>query len=73
MPHDARLTKMQRFADRYLTDRNWKIAVSPAEFATQRGHTLVELAFSWLHARLPVASVITGAISGGARVTPSCR
>jgi aryl-alcohol dehydrogenase-like predicted oxidoreductase len=30
-------------------------------FATQRGHTLLELAFSWLAAQGPVASVIAGA------------
>ena len=30
-------------------------------FATARGRTMLELAFSWLLARQPVASVIAGA------------
>ena len=61
MPKDARLTKTPRLADRYLTDRNWRMTENLADFAAQRGHTLVELAFSWLLARPPVASVIAGA------------
>ena len=61
MPADARLTKTQRLADRYLTDGNWAIAEKLGDFAAARGHTLLELAFSWLLARPPVASVIAGA------------
>ena len=62
MPADARLTKTQRLADRYLTEANWRIArrswaISPR----QRGHSMVELAFSWLLSRAPVSSVIAGA------------
>ena len=61
MPADARLTKTQRLADRTLTERNWRIAESLGDYAEARGHTLLELAFSWLLARAPVASVIAGA------------
>lgn len=61
LPPEARLTKAQRLADRYLTDRNWSIAEQLIEFAEARGHTALELAFSWLLARTPVASVIAGA------------
>jgi aryl-alcohol dehydrogenase-like predicted oxidoreductase len=61
MPEGARLTKTQRLADRYLTDANWSIAERLADFAEANGHTLLELAFSWLLARPPVASVIAGA------------
>ncbi|WP_376100758.1 aldo/keto reductase (plasmid) [Roseomonas sp. CCTCC AB2023176] len=61
MPSDARLTKTQRLAERYLTDRNWTVAERLADFAEARGHTLLELAFSWLLARPPVSSVIAGA------------
>ncbi len=61
MPADARLTKTQRLADRYLTDGNWTVAEKLADFAEARGHTLLELAFSWLLARPPVSSVIAGA------------
>jgi aryl-alcohol dehydrogenase-like predicted oxidoreductase len=61
MPPDARLTKTQRLADRYLTEQNWGIAERLGDFAEARGHTLLELAFSWLLARAPTASVIAGA------------
>jgi aryl-alcohol dehydrogenase-like predicted oxidoreductase len=61
MPADARLTKTQRLADRYLTERNWKIAEELADFVETRGRTMLELAFSWLLAQAPVASVIAGA------------
>ena len=61
MPEDARLTKTARLADRYLTDKNWAIAEKLEDFATARGHTILELAFSWLLSRAPVSSVIAGA------------
>ncbi len=61
MPENARLTTTQRLADRYLTDANWTGAEALADFAEARGHTLLELAFSWLLATAPVASVIAGA------------
>jgi aryl-alcohol dehydrogenase-like predicted oxidoreductase len=61
MPQDARLTNTQRLADRYVTDANWPIVEKLQAFAEQRGHTLLELAFSWLVARPAVASVIAGA------------
>jgi aryl-alcohol dehydrogenase-like predicted oxidoreductase len=61
MPADARLTNTQRLADRYLTDANWSLAERLTDFAEARGRTLLELAFSWLLARPPVASVIAGA------------
>jgi aryl-alcohol dehydrogenase-like predicted oxidoreductase len=61
MPEGARLTNTQRLADRYLTERNWAISEKLADFAEARGHTPLELAFSWLLAQQPVASVIAGA------------
>lgn len=61
MPEGARLTNTQRLADRYLNDRNWQISEKLADFAESRGHTALELAFSWLLAQAPVASVIAGA------------
>lgn len=61
MPADARLTRMQRLADKYLTGANWALAEKLGDFAEARGHTLLELAFSWLLARPPIASVIAGA------------
>ena len=61
MPEDARLTKTARLADRYLTERNWTQAEKLADFAEAHGHTILELAFSWLLARPPTSSVIAGA------------
>ena len=61
MPEDARLTKTQRLADRYLTDKNWEKSEKLIDLAEARGRTPLELAFSWLLARAPVASVIAGA------------
>ena len=61
MPEGARLTKTQRLADRYLTETNWKRSEKLAEYAEAHGHTLLDLAFAWLLAKAPVASVIAGA------------
>jgi aryl-alcohol dehydrogenase-like predicted oxidoreductase len=44
-----------------LTERNWEIAERLGDFAQSHGHTLLELAFSWLLAQRPVSSVIAGA------------
>jgi aryl-alcohol dehydrogenase-like predicted oxidoreductase len=46
-----------------FTERNLALAESLAQFAESRGHTLLDLAFSWLLARPAVASVIAGARS----------
>ncbi len=61
MPQGARLTTTQRLADRYMTDANWPIVEKLADFAAARGHTMLELAFSWLARRPQVSSVIAGA------------
>ncbi len=53
MPEGARLTSTQRLADRYLTEANWAKAEKLADFAAERGRTMVELAFSWLAAQAP--------------------
>lgn len=63
MPQGARLTETQRWADKYLTERNWRVTEELSAFAKKRGHTLLELAFSWLLARPVVSSVIAGATS----------
>ena len=61
LPAGTRLANTQRLADRYLTERNWAIAEKLGDFADGRGRTMLELAFSWLLAQSPVASVIAGA------------
>jgi aryl-alcohol dehydrogenase-like predicted oxidoreductase len=44
-----------------VTERNFDIVEKLDAFAQARGHTLLELAFSWLAARPCVASIIAGA------------
>ena len=61
IPQGTRFASTQRLAERYLTERNWIIAEKLGDFATERGHTMLELAFSWLLAQHPVTSVIAGA------------
>lgn len=61
MPEDARLTKNQNLAKGVLTERNWQIVEQLRAFCEARGHSLLELAFSWLTARPVVSSVIAGA------------
>jgi aryl-alcohol dehydrogenase-like predicted oxidoreductase len=50
-------------SDRFRNDRNLVLVENLIRFAESRGHTILELAFSWLLARPAVASVIAGATS----------
>ena len=61
LPQGSRLSKMERLAERYLSERNWSISEKLIDFAEARGHTALELAFSWLLSQAPIASVIAGA------------
>jgi aryl-alcohol dehydrogenase-like predicted oxidoreductase len=63
MPQGARLTETKRWQDKYLNERNWNVTEELTAFANSRGHTILELAFSWLLARPNVSSVIAGATS----------
>jgi aryl-alcohol dehydrogenase-like predicted oxidoreductase len=49
------------FGPKIFTDENLAKAESLANFAASRGHTLLELAMSWLASRPAVASIIAGA------------
>jgi aryl-alcohol dehydrogenase-like predicted oxidoreductase len=60
-PTDTRFAKSPALRDRYVTPRNEDMVEKLKAFAQARGHTMVELAFSWLAARPQVASVIAGA------------
>jgi aryl-alcohol dehydrogenase-like predicted oxidoreductase len=51
------------FGPKVFTDENLALVESLVQFAASRGHTLLELAVSWLAARPAVASVIAGATS----------
>jgi len=61
IPENTRFARMGRFGDRYMTEQNWKIIGELDAFAQARGHTLLDLAFSWQIARPYMTSVIAGA------------
>ena len=61
VPADTRFGKTPYMKDRYLNPRNIAIVEKLQAFATERGHTMLELAFSWLAAQPQVSSVIAGA------------
>ncbi len=63
LPAGARMTREAPRAQQVLTDDNWAATEKLSDFAIARGHTLLELAFSWLAAKAPVTSVIAGATS----------
>src|SRR5579872_4973420 len=58
IPESARLAKNKRLADRYVNDANFTIVEQLEGFCARRGHTLLELAFSWLATNPVVSSVI---------------
>ncbi len=60
-PKDTRFGAMKPLADRYMNDANWAALERIEEFAVSRGHTMLELAMSWLAANPCVSSVIAGA------------
>jgi len=61
MPAGARLTGSANYAERYFSDAKADAVEALAGFAESRGHTLLELALSWLASRPTVASIIAGA------------
>ena len=79
-PAGARIQPGGRFDD-LLSERNLALVAELTRFAEARGHTLLELAISWLLSRPLVASVIAGATSpeqvamnagaGGWRLNPA--
>jgi aryl-alcohol dehydrogenase-like predicted oxidoreductase len=61
LPAGTRMSVMKRLADRYMTERNWAIVGKLEAFCATRGHSLLELAFSWLASRPCLSSIIAGA------------
>jgi aryl-alcohol dehydrogenase-like predicted oxidoreductase len=61
LPEGSRLATTKRLAERYITDRNWKLIERLTAFAESRGHSLVDLAFAWLLGHDVMSSVIAGA------------
>jgi aryl-alcohol dehydrogenase-like predicted oxidoreductase len=60
-PDGSRL--QSRRGDSLLTDRNLTVVEKLIKFSESRGHTILELGFSWLLERPAVRSVIAGATS----------
>lgn len=60
-PEGSRFAVIGRLSSMFATDKNWEMVEQLTEFAKTRGHTLIELAFSWLAAQPLVASIIAGA------------
>ena len=61
-PEGTRLTMLASLSER-LNDDALRIVESLIAFAERRGHSILELAMSWLLAKPSVRSVITGAMS----------
>ena len=61
MPAGARLTRFSRYSDRFMTQTNWTYLENLEAFAKARGHSLLDLAISWLAAQPVVSSIIAGA------------
>lgn len=60
-PEGTRLARMARHAKKYISDANFDVAERLGDFAAAHGHSLTELAFSWLAAQSCVSSIIPGA------------
>jgi aryl-alcohol dehydrogenase-like predicted oxidoreductase len=60
VPEGSRLASSRR-AEQLLTDGTFARLEALERFAAERGHPILELAFGWLLAHAPVASVIAGA------------
>src|SRR5205814_9220546 len=58
---DTSFAKAPALKDRYITPLNEDIVEKLQAFAQGRGHTMLELAFSWLASRPQVSSVVAGA------------
>lgn len=60
-PEGTRLAGNERSRQRLLTDENFSMLEKLEQFASERGHPLVELAIAWLLFQPKVSSVIAGA------------
>jgi aryl-alcohol dehydrogenase-like predicted oxidoreductase len=62
-PEERRAAMFKAYKDSLLSDKNFDIVEALEVFAAERGHTLLELAMSWLACLPKVATVIAGATS----------
>ncbi|MEK7352897.1 MAG: aldo/keto reductase, partial [Chloroflexota bacterium] len=60
-PSDARLSKPHALYDSVFTEANWSKLAKLEAFASERGHTVGELAIAWLLSKPWVSTVIAGA------------
>src|ERR1700738_4476810 len=60
-PQDTRFANAPALRDRYVTPRNEDMVEKLQGFAEKRGHTMLELAFSWLGSRPRGAGGLAGA------------
>lgn len=61
LPSDTRLAQnLWNMGDRYLTQERLQLVDKLSDFAQERGHSVLELAISWLLAQPVVCSVIAG-------------
>lgn len=61
LPEGGRLARGKRYSDRFFSDKRAEIVEGLIAFAEARGHSLLELAVSWLAAQPEVGSIIAGA------------
>jgi aryl-alcohol dehydrogenase-like predicted oxidoreductase len=61
LPSGTRLGNNPPRGGGVLTERNWRLVDALSAFAAARGHTLLELAMSWLASRPFIPSIIAGA------------
>ncbi|MBC8424927.1 aldo/keto reductase [bacterium] len=61
LPEGSRLSRLKWTADQHVNDASFDLLEALGRFASERGHTMVELAFAWLLAHPEVSSVIAGA------------
>jgi aryl-alcohol dehydrogenase-like predicted oxidoreductase len=62
VPTGTRIATLERYSG-LVSEKNLNIVEELIQFASSRGHTILELAFSWLASKPQVASVIAGATS----------
>jgi aryl-alcohol dehydrogenase-like predicted oxidoreductase len=61
LPPGSRLANAPPRGGGVMSARNWRLVETLSAFAASRGHTLLELAMSWLASRPFISSIIAGA------------
>jgi aryl-alcohol dehydrogenase-like predicted oxidoreductase len=61
LPAGSRLANSARHAEGLLNAHNWRVVEKLRDFAARHGHSLLELAMSWLASRRFISSIIAGA------------